>query len=145
QSSGPAQVGGRITGHVLDQTSRMPLAGARLTLVSIRIPARGAQPAPPITFVPGPPPQAASDADGQFVFDGIAAGRYLLSVQKPGYAPLDGTPGNASSTINLTAGQTISGVDVVLQKGAVIAGRLLDVRGEPLPEMSVAAMRVRTG
>jgi hypothetical protein len=59
-------------------------------------------------------------------------------VQKTGFAPLV-EPGRAQ-TAEVSAGQTTELV-LHLQKGAVIAGKLLDTSGEPVTDVHVMAMR----
>lgn len=86
------------------------------------------------------PPQAITDQDGRFVFDALAPGEYRLNAQKIGFAPLLG-PGSRPGTIQVAAGQTVDGVNVQLQKGGVIAGKVLDPSGEPLADARVTAMR----
>ena len=86
----------------------------------------------------GMPPQAVTDQDGRFVFDKLAPGDYHINTQKSGFAPPN-EPGRAPIT-HVAAGQTVQ-IDVHLQKGGVIAGKLLEASGEPMTEASVMAMR----
>lgn len=126
----PAPTTGRIAGRVTVEGANTPIAGARLVLF----------PAGPRFGPMGPPPQALTDQDGRFVFDNIAPGEYHLNVQKTGFAPLFDA-GTRPSTIQVGAGQIVDGMRVQLQKGGVIAGKVLDASGEPLPDVQVMAMR----
>ena len=90
------------------------------------------------------PPQATSDQEGRFAFEQLAPGEYRLDVQKTGFAPLL-SPGTRPSTIQVAAGQTVDGVRVRLQKGGVIAGKVLDPSGEPFTDARVMAMRRADG
>jgi protocatechuate 3,4-dioxygenase beta subunit len=79
-----------------------------------------------------------TDENGRYAFDDLEPGRYRIMVQKAGFALLDG-PGMPE--VVLDGNERRNAVDVTLQKGAVIAGRVLDARGEPLVGVQVAAMR----
>jgi hypothetical protein len=78
------------------------------------------------------------------VFDRLTPGAYRLSVQKTGFAPLNGPGVPTSSPIQLVAGQVIDNLDLHLQKGAVISGKVLDAAGEPLPDARVMPLRRMT-
>jgi protocatechuate 3,4-dioxygenase beta subunit len=124
-----------ITGRVIDGGTQAPIAGARVMLL----------PAPAAGRLTGPmgiPTQAVTGDDGVYTLRGIAAGRYRVQVQKPGFV----SPSQAeSSWFQVDAGQAIAGPDVRLVRGAVIAGRVLDARGDGLPELMVTAVQKATG
>lgn len=120
----------RISGRVTAEGSNQPIAGARVALVPSR-PRLG-------TFTP--PGEAITDQDGRFAFDRVAGGVYNLDVQKTGYVSFPGTPGRPY-TVQVEAGQTIENVNIRLQKGGAIVGRLLDTAGQPLTDASVIALR----
>jgi hypothetical protein len=128
--SAPAAPTGRIAGRVTVEGANTAIAGARVMLF----------PAGPPTGPIGMRPQATTDQDGRFVFDRLAPGEYHLNVQKTGFAPLLG-PGTRPGTIQLAAGQTVDGVSVQLQKGGVIAGKVLDPSGEPFTDARIMALR----
>jgi protocatechuate 3,4-dioxygenase beta subunit len=126
----PTAITGRIAGRVTVEGANTPIADARIMLF----------PAGPRTGPIGMPPQAITDQDGRFVFDKLAPGEYRLDVQKTGFAPLPG-PGTRPSTIQVAAGQTVDGLSLQLQKGGVIAGKVLDASGQPLTDVRIMAMR----
>jgi hypothetical protein len=87
-----------------------------------------------------------TDDEGRFTFEGLAPGRYTLSVTKPGYIRaafgarrVDG-PG---TPITLSAGQRLTGVTIALSRGAVITGTIVDHTGLPAPGVQVRAMQYR--
>ena len=74
-----------------------------------------------------------SDSDGRFVFPGLAAGRYSLTVSKPGLMSTAygaKRPGGAGVPIVVTEGEQLP-VTVRIARGAVISGTVRDANGEP--------------
>jgi protocatechuate 3,4-dioxygenase beta subunit len=129
QSPSAADSAGRISGRVTVEGSGTPVSGARIMLF----------PAGPSTGPMGPPPQTLTDQDGRFAFDPLAPGTYRVIAQKTGYTPL--LDPSRARTVRVGAGQAIDGIDLRLQKGAVIAGKVLDAAGDPLPDVRIMAMR----
>jgi carboxypeptidase family protein len=122
--------GARLAGRVTVEGTNAPLADARIVLV----------PAGRVMIQPfGPPPQTTTDQDGRFAFAGLRPGEYRINVERTGYAPLD-EPGRGR-TVQLAEGQSIEDLQLQLQKGAVIAGRILAPSGEPEPDVRVIALR----
>jgi hypothetical protein len=132
QSNAPVA---RISGRVVEDGTNVPVSGARVTVYAV-------DQRSVASFSPGPPPQAITDQDGRFIFDGLPPGRYRINVQKGGFAsPLPPDP-SAFGTFDVAAGQILDGVDVSLLKGAVITGQILDPSsGEPVVGTMVMAMR----
>jgi hypothetical protein len=118
---------GRIAGRVTVEGANTPVAGAQIMLLPTTRP----------TGPMGMPPHTLTDQDGRFVFDKLAPGSYRMGVQKTGFAPFL-EPGRAPTT-QVSAGQTTE-IALHLQKGAVIAGKLLDASGEPVTDARVMAM-----
>src|ERR1700722_1625717 len=129
QSPSTADSAGRISGRVTVEGPGTPVSGARIMLF----------PAGPSTGPMGPPPQTVTDQEGRFVFGPLAPGAYRINAQKTGYTPI--LDPSRARTVQVGAGQAIDGIDLRLQKGAVIAGKVLDAAGEPLPDLRIMAMR----
>jgi len=132
QTPAPAATG-RLSGRVTAEGTNAPIAGARVMVFPMM---RAAMP------VSGPipmPPQAMTDQDGRFVIDGVAAGEYRIDVQRTGFASST-DPMARPRTYTVAAGQTLD-LSIVLQKGAVITGKLLDQKGEPVTDAHVMALR----
>jgi hypothetical protein len=87
----------------------------------------------------------ATDELGRFTFDRLPAGSYSMSATKGAYltsnygAPKPGMPG---SVIVLSEGESFTTNPLPLTKGAVIAGRLLNRRGQPMPDEIVQVAQV---
>ena len=74
-----------------------------------------------------------TDEQGHFVARGLAAGQYLvLAAQSAGYAP-------RSVRVRLAPFQELKGVDLKLEREAVIAGRILDRDQKPVAGARVTA------
>lgn len=125
-----APQGGAIAGRILDAETRAPIAGAEVTLLPI--PPRRSAP-----FLPDQLRTVLTDHSGRYEFDNLDPGRYRISVQKAGFA----RAGSETPEINLGTGERREAVNVMLQKGAVIVGRVLDEAGEPLMDAQVMAMQ----
>lgn len=110
-----------VTGVVVDAATGdpLPFAYVRLTSYSGRI-----------GLV------TTSSRDGVFVFTGVASETYSLGAHKPG-RPLvfHGGAGarafDVAEPIDVRSGRTIGGLRVEVPRAAVIAGRVLDIDGEP--------------
>jgi hypothetical protein len=117
-----------VRGRVIDAVSRAPIADVTVTLS-------------PTMFPPGAygPLQAITDENGTFRFQRLIAGRYRLQAQKPGFAALAGPFDDR--TLDVAAGQSIAGLELVLRPGAAITGRVLDANGGPAFGLTVSALR----
>jgi Carboxypeptidase regulatory-like domain len=122
QTAAPAATGG-LTGRVVADATNAPITGAQV-MVFPAGPRSGRVP------MGGPPPRATTDQNGRFVVGNLAPGEYVLNVQKSGFAPFN-DPMAPPPKFTVAAGQALS-VDVRLQRGGVISGRVLDPTGEPL-------------
>jgi hypothetical protein len=87
---------------------------------------------------------ALTDEQGFFTLTELPEGRYTLAASKTGFITLSygqRRPLQAGTPIQLTNGQQLTGVDVRLPRGGVIAGHVLDESGEPLPGATVRVLR----
>ena len=88
-----------------------------------------------------------SDGEGRYSFTNLAAGEYVLTVSKPGYLEMvygarRAGPGIAGIPIKLAANQKLEKIDLVVPRGSVIAGTVLDEFGDPAFNTPVRALRV---
>ena len=128
----PAPAAGVITGRVVEEGANTPIADARVMAMAMITAPSSAQ--PPWQY------QASTGSDGTFRFEGLPPGRYRITAQKAGYASLG--PGSPPPPlVVLQAGGPGASQVIALQRGGVIAGRVLSPAGEPMAEARVMPMR----
>ena len=89
---------------------------------------------------------ATTDGDGKWEITDLPAGRYTVSASKAGYVTIQygqRRPFEQGTPVVVADAATVERLDVTLQRGAVIAGRILDEFGEPVAQIGVQAMRYR--
>jgi Carboxypeptidase regulatory-like domain len=132
RSSSPA---GSISGRVVEDGTNAPVADVLVRLMNSTRPVTGQ--------LPEPPREALTDRDGRYRFEGLALGRYSVSVQKTGYAST--SPPNPPPVVVIDADKPATDLVIPLPRGAVIAGRVLGANGQPLADARVMAMRRAPG
>lgn len=119
-----------VSGMVERLADSMPLRGAVVQLVSMEDHSRGVS----IT----------TDVAGRFELHGVVAGRYRLRVSHDGFLTQEygaRRAGDAGATLTLRTAQTIRDLLFRMVPSAVIAGRVINGDGEPLPWVRVTALR----
>jgi hypothetical protein len=114
--------GVRVEGHVQDAEGR-PLAGAELFI--------GHGPNDYSRL------EASTEDDGRFLFPVVPAGESMIAVQRQGYAPHIGPIQVAQGAPHLRD------LEIVLQKGRLIAGRVVSPDGEARPNVLVSLQHQR--
>ncbi|MCG8416672.1 MAG: carboxypeptidase regulatory-like domain-containing protein [Proteobacteria bacterium] len=76
-----------------------------------------------------------TDADGRFAFAALPAGTFRFTAQHTSYAPGESDP------VTLTGATGVDHIEIVVDTGAVLAGRVVTENGEPA---AFAAVRVST-
>src|ERR1700732_1582573 len=85
-----------------------------------------------------------TDVSGHFRFKRVDPGRYHLAVNRAGFVPQQygqKKPGDPGALLTLRSGQEMEDLLFRLVPSAVIAGKIVDEDGEPLPEVIVSALR----
>ncbi len=118
--------GARIEGRVVDRGTKHPV-----TDFTVSVPSRGGRPGP------GPTPQQVHADDGSYAIDNVAPGTAQVAVTATGYVTA------TRSDITAEEGKTVSGIDVQLDRGASITGRVTS-GGAPVAgvQVSLAANRM---
>jgi len=87
---------------------------------------------------------ASTDESGAYEFKEVRAGRYTIMASKGSYVNVSygqQRPTDAAKPLEILDHQTVERVDLMLPRGGVITGRVVDEFGEPAPEIQVAAER----
>jgi hypothetical protein len=119
---------GRILGRVMSTDSGAPLRRAQVRLTATEIGLK----------------TALTDAEGRFEFRELPAGRFTLNASKSGYVTVQygqTRPFEQGRPIELADKQVLDKTDLAMPRGGVIAGRIVDEFGDPLPDALVSAMR----
>ena len=85
-----------------------------------------------------------TDSGGHFELKRLDPGGYKLRVSRVGFISYEygqRKPGDPGATLTLRHGQQINDLVFRLIPAGVIAGRILDEDGEPLPSVEVSALR----
>src|SRR5437764_1419767 len=78
--------------------------------------------------------QVTSDAEGKYRINGLAAGQLSVTAVAPTYVLPANPMYGQGRVVNLSADETVEGIDFKLTRGGVITGRVIDADGKPLIE-----------
>jgi hypothetical protein len=130
----PAPMGtGVVSGRVTVASSGAPLRHAQVMLNATDAPVRRT---------------TTTDGEGRYRIAALPAGRYFLTANKAGYVSGQygqRRPSEPGTALQLSDGQSMTGVNVALPRGSVIAGRVTDEFGDPIARVMVQAMRYLYG
>jgi len=117
---------GGVAGTVVDDSGR-PVAGARVLIshtTSIKAPVA----APPV-ITGSLAATATTDPNGTFRVDSLPPGQYIACSEAPVSGHLDPCHwSTAAPNLTISAGETTSGVTIVMPKGAVLSVQVTDPR-----------------
>jgi len=89
---------------------------------------------------------AVTDVDGTFQLVELPAGEYTITAQKVLYqqgAYGSKGPRGRAQPVKVADGQIVENLDIRLMRNGVIAGRVVDGHGEPVPGARIEALRYR--
>ncbi|MGE0815085.1 MAG: carboxypeptidase regulatory-like domain-containing protein [Vicinamibacterales bacterium] len=115
-----------VSGVVLDEVTRSPVAGAQVLL------ARHGE-APPAAF--HEPRFFTTGPDGRFAFEGVPPGAYLVHADRSGYARR-----SASLVLPRDAGPA-GALDLAMARVGLLVGRVVDESGRPVAGAYVSPLR----
>jgi hypothetical protein len=119
---------GRIRGRVMSNDGSGPIRRAQVR-------------------VSGPdiaPKASLTDGEGRFEFRDLPAGRFNLQATKSGYVTVQygqTRPFESGRPIELADKQSLDNADISMPRGSVIAGRIVDEFGDPVPDVVVSSLR----
>jgi Carboxypeptidase regulatory-like domain len=119
---------GRIRGRVVAADSGNPVRRATVSISSPDIATKAAM----------------TDVDGRFEFRDLPASKFTLHASKAGYMAMQygqTRPFETGKAIELAEKQAVDNINIVMPKGGVISGRIVDEYGDPMPDVNVTAMR----
>ena len=86
-----------------------------------------------------------SDANGRFIFENVAPGKYrLIATYEGEYVPAEygqRSPTGEGIPFEIAAGQRMTGIQLAMPPTGAISGRIYDRNGEPLGKAQVLALR----
>jgi hypothetical protein len=87
-----------------------------------------------------------TDAEGRFHIDNVAPGRYMVFLERTGFAEVSerGTKSEAN-VFSVRSGESIDNIVLRMSPAAIINGKVVDEDGDPLSGVSVRAMRKKPG
>jgi protocatechuate 3,4-dioxygenase beta subunit len=133
QANPPEQVSKpSIQGRVLQEPDGSPIRKANVQLNGL--PEPGLQGRGVAQY------SAISDAEGEFTIAEIEPGRYFIVVEHPGFVQ-SGT-GNRRTSITVQAGSGKNDLILHLQPAAIITGKIVDLDGDVMRDVSVMATLV---
>jgi protocatechuate 3,4-dioxygenase beta subunit len=80
--------------------------------------------------------------DGTFTIENLKPGRYTVTLERTGFAQT--ATSRAQATLTLQPGQSLSGLVFKMQAAGVIAGKIVDIDGDPMAGASVSAAMTGT-
>ncbi|HWS72472.1 MAG TPA: carboxypeptidase-like regulatory domain-containing protein, partial [Thermoanaerobaculia bacterium] len=116
--------GGRITGRVFDKASHNPITSFQAGINTSR--SGGGR-----MMVMPPQLRSFTSDDGTFVLENVPPGDTQVIVNAPGY-----TSGRVPG-LTVEDGKTIAGIEVGLETGTRLTGRVTNADGQPIPGASV--------
>jgi protocatechuate 3,4-dioxygenase beta subunit len=121
-------------GVVADQTGK-PLAGVHIRLITGDFDAENG-----IQAIYG----ATTDTAGQFSFDGLKAGLYLVMAERAGFVQAGSSP-MGIGMLPLKPGQHLTDYKIGMTARAVIAGKVVDEYGDPVQGVNLQVEPVPPG
>jgi protocatechuate 3,4-dioxygenase beta subunit len=116
-----------IQGKVLQEPDGQPIRKANVQLNGQKGPASSQY-------------SATTDAEGKFEIDDVQPGHYVVVVERPGF--VQSSTGSRQTSISVQPRSGKNELNLHMQPAAVISGKIVDLDGDPMRDVSVTATRV---
>lgn len=134
---------GSIRGQVVDGKTGAPVRFAAVMLIG---PFSQTMLTPPNDPGPAKRIEITADEQGRFTFQNVAAGNYAVNSRRDGYMPtLYGATHTARALLPVKDGEQVSGIAIQMPPCGVIAGKVVNERGEPVQNVELVALRYYYG
>jgi Carboxypeptidase regulatory-like domain len=130
-----------LEGSVVNALTGEPVRQANLTIRLLSV-------GPPVSMNPGPPRvfSATSNASGNFEFENLPPGSYILDADKSGYVRQQYSPGAEAQRgphpLVGSPGGAIKDIEFKLMPQGIISGSVLDENGEPVMGASIQVLKL---
>ncbi|HEY3930166.1 MAG TPA: carboxypeptidase-like regulatory domain-containing protein [Candidatus Koribacter sp.] len=136
-SAKPCLVSGTLTRY----GSGEPIRGAEITVTRIVENSQGLENVsdPASTQV-----SVVTDRNGAFLFPHLPQGEYILGIRKTGFHGFRGQNSRTweeSMNFTLAPGQQLTDLDIAMEPGAVITGKVTDEDGDPMAFVQLSALK----
>lgn len=142
----PQQDPASIEGTVVDGSTNMPLANVNVSRNTFLASPVSISDLPSLDVINSSSGAVTTDSEGHFIMEGINPGSVTIFARKPGYIDLRPAghkiPGNSTGvTFPLASRQRLQGMVLRIFPAAIVTGRVVDLRGQPVPSVNVTAFR----
>ena len=126
---------GSVSGVVVNSITGEPLSKATVTMVNnAPLAGRVNVPGSPATFF-----TTSTNSQGEFHFSDVAPSTYGISARRPGFIGKFGVS-TVWQQLTITSGEDVTSFKARVVPQAILAGRVVDLDGEPLQDVFVSAM-----
>jgi hypothetical protein len=142
----PPQDPASIEGTVVDGNTNMPLSNVTVSRNGVFLSGAAFTDVLILDLINTASGGAITDSEGHFVLEGVNPGTVTITAHKSGYMDLrpenHRIPGNSAGiSFALSPRQRLQGVVLKMFPAAIVTGKVIDLRGQPVTSVNVTAFR----